>query len=232
MNADKVNAKIYAGRGKAALKIGYDYKVMRPLVMSNPLTNQVNTIKAALNAGDNNYLKPNLYGKPIWFADLDGSKVKVGDYLINAANSSQIFFVAAMQSLLPIVCIDCNRSIRLARAAPLGAIGAVGAVAYSGMCDAPAESVDVLGLNPANNGGVFVGWPCSIQFGKGKLKNHDALAAGSDEQMGWQILLPASITSQIKTGDRMLDDSGRMFVVNRAEQTDLGWRLTAIEVHA
>lgn len=231
MNADKLNARIYKGRGKAALKIGYDYKVMRPLVMSNPLTNLVTTIKAAFNAGDSSYKNPNLYGKPIWFADLDGSQVLVGDYLVNAANSKQIFFVAGLQSLLPIVCIDCNRSIRLARA-PASAANVVGAVGYSGLCDAPAESVDVLGLNPANNGGVFVGFPCSILFGKGKLKNHDPLAAGSDEQMGWQILLPASITATIKTGDRMLDDLGRMFVVNGAEQTDLGWRIAAIEVHA
>ena len=32
-------------------------------------------------------------------------------------------------------------------------------------------------------------------------------------------------------GDRLIDDLGRMFVVNGAEQSDIGWRINAIEMH-
>lgn len=230
MNAAQIHAKIYAGRGKAALRLGLVYNVYRPIQAANPLSNQILSINAAFNAGDNTYKSPNLPGDPIWYGDFDGRLTKAGDYLV-CASSSQIYYVAAQQQLLPIICIDCNRSIRIARAAPLGSAGAVGALGYSGIADTSTESSDVLGVNPLNNNGTFIGWPCSMIFGKGRLRNPEALPSGTSEQMGWMVYLPISVPIDVGTGDRIIDDLGRMFVVNGAEQSDIGWRINAIEMH-
>lgn len=228
MNGSQINAKIYAGRAKAALRLGLDYYQYRPVLASNPLTVSLRTMKAAFNNGDNAYKNPNLPGDAIWFGDFDGRLTVAGDYLVRVSDG-QTYFISSQQPLLPIVCVDCNRSVRLTRAAPPSA--SVGVVGYGGICDDPAESVDVLGTNPTSNAGVFVGWPCSILFRKGKMRNPEALPSGTSEQTGWQIMLPLSVPIQIRTGDRVVDDLGRVFVVNGAEQSDLGWRIAAVEVH-
>ena len=170
MNADQINAKIYAGRGKAALRLGLSYTVMRPNQAANPLANPVATIQAALNAGDNAYRKPNLPGSAFWFADMDGTVTQPGDYLVRQSGG-QTYYIAGQQPLLPIICVECNRSIRIARApsAAGSAADAVGALEYNGLCLSGSgdDAGDVLGVDPAHNGGVFTGWPCSILFGKG-----------------------------------------------------------------
>ena len=231
MNAAQIHAKIYAGRAKAALRLGLVYNVYRPIQATDPLSNQILSINAAFNAGDSTYKSPNLPGDPIWYGDFDGRLTKPGDYLIHSENPTDIKYIAAQQQLLPIICIDCNRSIRIARATPLGAVGAVGALGYSGIADTSAESSDVLGVNPLNNNGTFIGWPCSMIFGKGRLRNSEALPSGTSEQMGWMVYLPISVPIVVGAGDRLIDDLGRMFVVNGAEQSDIGWRINAIEMH-
>lgn len=230
MDASQINRKINAGRGKVASKLGLSYSVFRPLVASDPLTNKVDSIKASFNAGDGKYLKPNMPGDPIWFGDFDGSFTSPGDYLVSEGNPSDIKFIAAQQFMLPIIVIDCNRSIRISRSNHQ-ASGNVGAIGYSGICDSAGESTDALGMNPGNNGGVFVGWPCSMIFGKGKLRNADGLPGAATDQMGWMVYLPSSTPIEVKSGDRLSDDLGRMFVVNGAEQSDIGWRINAIEAH-
>jgi hypothetical protein len=232
MRAEQIHAKIYAGRGKAALRLGVSYDVWRPAQAADPFTNQIATIKAAFNSGDNTYKMPNMPGEAYWFADIDGRLTKAGDYLTHAEDPTNIKFIAGQQLLLPIVAVDCNRSVRLSRpVAPSGA-AAVGAMGYSGLCDSAAESVDMLGTSEKVTGGKMIGWPCSILVGKGSLKNSAALPAGTRNQMGWLILLPPSIPIVVNVGDRITDDLGRLYVVDQAEQTDLGWRIYATEVHA
>ncbi|AQW28645.1 hypothetical protein ACJBUE_12780 [Ralstonia syzygii subsp. celebesensis] len=229
MNADQIHAKIYAGRAKAALRLGLDYNVFRPTGTGNPLSNQVATIKAAFNAGDNTYKSPNMPGDAFWYGDFDGRLTQPGDYLVHPVNPMDVKYIAAQQQLLPIICIDCNRTVRLSRAAPQGAPGAVGAVGYSGLCDSPTESVDVLGLNPANNGGTFVGWPCAILFG-GKSQAAVGLP-GDVKNSGWRILMPPSVPVVVRSGDILTDDLGKRYAVEGAEQSDIGWRINAQEVH-
>ncbi len=228
MNGAQIHAKIYAGRGKAALRLGLDYRVMRPNQAINPLSNQVATLKAAFNAGDNTYKAANLPGDAIWYGDFDGRQTLPGDYLVRVSDG-QTYYIAAQQQLLPIICIDCNRTVRIARAAPQGAVGTVGAVGYSGICDAPAESSDVLGINPASNGGTFVGWPCSILFGG---KSQAAIGLPADvKNSGWRILLPPSVPVVLHSGDIVTDDLGKRYAIEGAELTDIGWRINAQEVH-
>lgn len=230
MDASRINAKIYTGRGKAALRLGFDYVVYRPSEASNPLTHNVRIIKAVFNRGDNSYLNPNLPKNAFWNVDVDGNYLQVGDYLVG---DSQVFFIAGMQSILPIVAVECNRRIRISAHNPqTGTSGAtVGAVGYNGLCNSTDESVDTAGINPANNNGLFVGWPCSILFGGQSSKNSHAMPSGSDKQQGFTILLPASLPTILNAGDLMFDDLGRRYVVHGAQQTDFGWAINANEVH-
>lgn len=221
MDAATINARIYAGRAKAAQRIGYSYTVRRPTGAANPMPAPIATIPAAFNAGDNTYRMPNLYGKPVWFADLDGRQVQPGDYLIRTDLATDVYFIAVLQPLLPIIAIDCPRTIRIT--SPI-APSAVGAVGYSGICDATGSSTDVLGTaaNP---------WPCSIILGKGTQGTKTNLPS-SGKEAGWQILLPPSVPVRIDAGMRILDDLGRKYDVVAAELTDLGWRIMAHEDHA
>jgi hypothetical protein len=207
MNGAQIHAKIYAGRGKAALRLGLDYRVMRPNQAINPLSNQVATLKAAFNAGDNTYKAANLPGDAIWYGDFDGRQTLPGDYLVRVSDG-QTYYIAAQQQLLPIICIDCNRTVRISRAAPQGAAGTVGAVGYSGICDAPAESSDVIGINPAS-----IGLPADVK------------------NSGWRILLPPSVPVVLHSGDIVTDDLGKRYAIEGAELTDIGWRINAQEVH-
>ncbi|WP_045736800.1 hypothetical protein [Xanthomonas sp. MUS 060] len=228
MNGEQIQAKIYAGRAKVALRLGLDYGVMRPTQAANPLSNQIATFKAAFNAGDNTYRAADRSGSAVWHGDFDGRQTLPGDYLVRVSDG-QTYYIASQQQLLPIVCIDCNRTVRISRPAPLGTAGVVGAVGYSGMCDAPAESVDVIGINPASNGGTFVGWPCSILFG-GRSRTAIGLPADVNNS-GWRILLPPSVPGVLYAGDIVTDDLGKRYVIEGVELTDMGWRIDAQEMH-
>lgn len=219
MDAATIHAKIYAGRAKAALRLGVDYNVVRPLLAASPLSNQIATTKVAFNAGDGNYTKPNLYGDALWYADLDGRLTQAGDYLVHPSAPFDVKFIAAQQLLLPVVCIECNRSVRISRQATATAIGAVG---YSGTT--AANETNILGAAGAM-------WPASILLG-GKQQAGLNLAAGA-KQTGWRILLPPSVPATVVIGasDIVTDDLGRRYLVDGAELTDLGWRINANELH-
>ncbi|MDE1179495.1 hypothetical protein [Paraburkholderia sp.] len=121
MDSAKLQNRVYKGYQKAALRIGPLYGVYRPSSPLDPLgLGPVVTLNASFNAEDMTYSKPNKYGKPTWFCLVDGTQVMVGDYLIN---DSQTFFIAAMQPILPILAVDCNRTINVLRPQQQTAVG-------------------------------------------------------------------------------------------------------------
>lgn len=217
MDAATIHAKIYAGRAKAAQRIGLDCNQFRPLSATDPLGNQIGTLKAAFNAGDNRYRTPNLPGDAIWYGDLDGRLTQPGDYLVRVADG-QSYFIAAQQQLLPIICVECNRSLKITRQQAATSVGAIG---YGG--SVPSQEVDVLGTDGAL-------CPASILLG-GKSQIGVGLPAGV-KNVGWRILLPPSVPITVKAGDIVTDDIGRRYAVDGAELTDLGWRINAQEVHS
>lgn len=226
MDAATINARIYAGRAKAAARIGYSFNVYRPVDAYTPIGLPIDTIPAAFNAGDNTYAKPNQYGHPIWFADLDGTRVRPGDYLVRTDDATEVYFIAAKQSLLPIIAIDCPRTVRITTPVVTGSVGAVG---YSGICDSDANSSDLLGSGGVANTSP---WPCSIVLSKGTQATTTGLPSGAGKGLGWQVLLPPSVPLTITAGMRLIDDLGRKYDVAGAELSDLGWRLNAFEDHA
>lgn len=223
MDGPTAQARIYRGYGIAAEKIGLPYVQYRPQSAAPPIVdaNKLATLPASFNAEDFTYMRPNKYGKPTWFAIVDGSQTQVGDYLVGAAGT---YFIAGQQPLLPILAVECNRSIRIGRMADQGDAGFVG---YSG--DVQSAEVDVLGT--AATGGTFgAGWPASILLGGRSDK--DTVLPSSVKQSGVVILLPVSVPVQILESDIVQDDLGRNFAIYAAELTDLGWRLQANEEHS
>ena len=214
MTPAQINAKIYAGRAKAAARLGYPFNLYRPLTPTAPLGNLVTTLPAAFNAADNNYRRPNLYGKAIWFADLDGSQVKVGDYLVNQADATELYFVVTKQSLLPIAVVECNATISIYR--PVSTTGQVGVGAYGG--ETLATDTQLVG-----------GYPCSILQGSKGDKSLINLP-GDVRTPWWAILLPPiPAIGPLMNDDIAFDGNGKRFKLSSCEQTDMGWRVTAVE---
>jgi len=213
MDGARLNALIYKGLGRGAAHIGGPCAVYRPQNPTAPLTNQVASLPVAFNAANPGYTKPQLYGKAVWFADMDGRHTRPGDYLVRLSDD-KIWYVAAQQQLLPVVVIECNRRIRLQRTPPQTAVGEL---PYSAI-----DPVDVLGTPDSL-------WPCSILQGG---KPIPSVGLPSDvRDAGWKILLPISVPLLIQSADLIEDDIGRGFAVGSAELTDLGWRLEVNETH-
>lgn len=216
MDGATLQGKIYRGYAKAAQKIGQSYNLFRPVSAAAPLGNQVGTVTAALDSAPSYGFKaPNEYGDATWFALVDDATTQAGDYLINGSGA---YFIAGKQFLLPVIVVECNRSLRISRQAVQGGVGAVG---YGGLTGAN-ESV-VLGAANAL-------WPASILLG-GRSQKPDTKLPSDAKQAGWRLLLPPSVPVVIMAGDIAQDDLGRRYMVDAAELTDLGWRLSAQELH-
>ncbi len=226
MDSTLLQQKIYGGYAKAALRIGPMYTLYRPSGAGNPIVpgNIVVTLAASFNAEDMSYAKPRGYGQAAWYCLADGTRLRVGDYLVNGANGAGTYFIAAMQETLPILAVQCNRSVRIGR---MPAQSGAGYVGYAGVVQS--EEGDALGA--AGPGGAFgSGWPASVLLGGGS-DGRSVLPSGV-RQSGVTILLPASVPLAIVESDVIQDDLGRDYAIASAELTPLGWRIDASEEHS
>lgn len=205
-NQASIQAHIWHGDGKAAQKLGASYQFYRPSAGHYPGT-ATSILPVSLNAEDMKYGKPNKYGKATWYALVDGTSLAVGDYFIGPQGT---FFIAAMQPLLPILVVECNRTITISRPA---AQSGKGAQPYSGMTEANEEP-------------IATGVPCSILQGTKGEKNATDLP-GDVRSPWWTILFPASV-GRVMLADLIIDDLGQRYVVSSSEITDLGYRITAM----
>lgn len=212
MDGEKIQLKMYKGYAKAARVVGTTYQHFRPSSASDPLniSNSLSPLKVTLNACDMNYSKPNVYGKATWYGIFDGAQAQVGDYITGIEG---VFFVAAMQQILPILMVSCNRVITIARPSMETGPGAIG---YGGDTE---ESEIPLMQN----------WPCSMLQGSKGEKNEVGLPA--DAKNPWfTVLVPSVEGVLLRTADIITDDIGGRYKLSSAELTDLGWRLTAQQV--
>jgi len=213
MDGATIQNRVYFGYAKAAQRIGLAYDLYRPLSPTAPMANKVGTLMAALDSGPGYQFKaPNEYGDPTWFALINDATTQPGDYLVGPGGT---YFVAGKQFLLPVIVVECNRIVHLSR---IPAQAAVGVGAYS--TGAPAAAADVL-----------TGWPASILLG-GRGESTGTGLPSASKNVGWKILLPPSVTQTVNAGDLIIDDLQRRYVVQGAEYTDLGWRISAVEEHA
>lgn len=211
MDSATLQNRIYRGYGQAAKRIGPVYSLYRPTSALNPLasSNLLGSLNASFNAEDMSYGRPNKYAKPTWFCLVDGTVTQVGDYLVN---NGKTFFIAAMQTTLPILAVDCNRIINVNR--PAQQVGA-GVVGYGGN-------------TAATETPLLTAWPASVLQGTKGEKNEVNLP-GDVRNPWWQILFPAFPGVTLHTADVITDELSRRYIISSAEKSDLGWRCTAMQ---
>lgn len=213
MNAAGIQAKINRGEGIAAATLGTPYDQYRPAGTGAPLVsgNHLGVLNCwAQQDFDFRSRRPNLYGHPVWALLCDRTLLAVGDYIQGAEG---IFFVIAMQALTATAAVSCNQIVTVSRPTE----GAPGANYYGG----------VQTTTP-----IITAWPASVLQGT-KGERGDVNLPG-DVRAPWvAILLPAG-TPQIRSGDIVTDAQAipMRYVVSGAEQTDLGYRITAAQAMA
>lgn len=221
MTPAEVQAKLNAGYAKGARVLGSDYSVYRPSTAANPLTTLIIAQKAAISAKDYSWMKVNKPGELIWLCLMDGTLTRRGDYLVGASDT---FFIASQLLNQPILCIKCNRKVRLMRMPGSVTVGALG---YQGEC--ATGMVDILGAAGAS-GAFGTGWSASILL-KGRAEQTGSGLPGATRNVGWEVLLPSSIGVTIVESDVLVDDLGRKYSIQAAEESDVGWRLVTVEEH-
>ncbi|MDO8039502.1 hypothetical protein [Janthinobacterium sp. SUN137] len=211
MDGVTIQNRVYLGYAKAAAKIGIAHDLYRPTGSTSPLAsgNRLASLPASFNAESFGYGRPNKYGKPTWYAVVDGAQTRVGDYLVGPSGT---FFIAAQQALLPILAVECSNIITVLRPQQQTGIGAVG---YGGDVD-------------ANETPLLIDWPASVLQGAKGEKNETNLP-GDVRSPWWAVLLPALPGLLLHTADIITDNLGRRLVVSSAELTDMGWRITAMQ---
>jgi hypothetical protein len=262
MNSALVQSMIWFGNSQAALNLGSNYQFYRPeysrlqlesggglllegggsLDLEAPRTFPGKPLfvrPVSLNAEDMKYGKPNKYGKATWYALVDGTGLKVGDYFIGLSPGGNLalegggnllledggnlllegctqgtFFIAAMQLLLPILVVECNRVISIYSPQAQEGVGAQG---YAG-------------TTTQNERLLVSGVPCSILQGTKGEKSETNLP-GDTRSPWWAILMPASV-GRITQDTIITDDLDQRYIVSSNELGPLGYRITAMMVDA
>ena len=204
MDAQRAQDAVQRGLGRAGRVVGGWCEVFRPDGAEGPLAARCLVLRmpAAFSAPDGRFAQPVRHGQVYWHGVFDAAYTRPGDYI--RRDDGVVWFIAAQQALLPVLCVRASRVVDVLRpAAP----------------EAP-------GLAPYGGGGaaavVLHGWPAGVVPGGGGAGSAlpDGLAAGS-----WTLLLPAVAGVVLRAGDMVRDDLGRAGTVAQAELSEPGWRL-------
>ena len=218
MDAATLQAKIYSGFGKAAQRTGFSFDLYRPTAPRNspptpnfalsPL-NKIGSLPASFTPGSSghNFEKASGYKDPMWIGLFDGSLTHPGDYLVNADHGT--YFVAAMQDMLPILCVNCGHMLDVVRPPVSTAVGTLG---YGGM-------------TAENETRVMTQWPGSVVYTQRGRTSEVGLPMDLPSPF-FTILLPAYPGIIIRTGDVIKDDAEVRYVASSCELSALGWRLS------
>lgn len=212
MDQSHLQDRISWGMNVAARHIGRSTNAFRPQGSKSPLSpgNCFLRLHAAFSAPDGKFSRSNGYGNSLWHGVFDSAYTQPGDFLVQ---DGDIWFVAAQQKLLPVLCVQTNRTVSFVRAS---APNDVGLNTYGGVSRETATPLISL-------------YPASILGTSGSGQSSANLQ--SDTLTGyWTVLLPAVCALDgsvviLRQADLMTDDLGRTGVVTGAELTDLGWRL-------
>lgn len=212
MDAVTLQNRVYYGYTQAALRIGLTFSQYRPTTATNALNAafKLRTMPASFNALDMKYGKANGYGKPTWYCVADGRILQVGDYL---TGNGSTYFIAAMQPILPILAVECNRTVTIYRPQQQPGVGALG---YGGNTQ-------------TNQAAVVTGFPVSLLLSAKAERNPVNLPGDGRATSNILLLPPIPGGVIIKDDDIVEDDLGTRYLIFDAEKTDLGWRCTVME---
>ena len=206
MQIQRLQDRIDRGRGAASRHIGAAYDAFRPAGACEPLAlaNRYLRLPAAFSPEDASFSRPSSYGRSAWLGVFDSAYTRPGDYLSGPGGT---FFIAAQQSLLPVLCILTTRTLTVSRPAAPALAGMNG---YGGATLAT--------ITP-----LIANWPASVlTAGTGS----PGTLPGDANLPSWTVLLPSTPTALLPA-DIIQDDIGRTYVIGTAELTGLGWRILA-----
>lgn len=212
MDAATIQAKINAGYGKAAARVGFTFQQWRPTSAANPTTSGQNV--GALNASFTvtgatfNFTLPAAYKDVLFKGLFDASQTQVGDYLVGANDT---YFIAQRQDLLPPLCVRCNRVVTVYAPGPSKVFGA---------------DSNYGGTAPASETALMASWPASIMFDARGRATEVGLPTDLPSPF-FQILLPAWSDVDVRSSCFVVDDLTRRYTIAAAERSPLGWRLSA-----
>lgn len=206
MDGTTLQDRIAQGLGTAARAVGVLCNAFRPTGVTLPLAsgNRFLQLSAAFNARDPRFRAAALPAQAVWYGVFDSAYLLPGDYVVEML-SGRVWFVGALQSLLPACCVLTNRILTITRPATY-------AVAGVNLYGGGATSLPVID-----------GFPASLLHG-GDIRGTDAIPADA-RVSGAVALLPSIGTTIFSRGDMVTDDLSRNYVVSQAEQNDLGWQL-------
>lgn len=212
MDAPKLQDRVSRGLGVAARRIGTPTDAFRPRGTADPLakSNRYLRLAAAFSAPDGGFGRPNPYGTALWHGVFDAAYTRPGDYLVQPGGT---WFIAAQQTLLPVLCVRAERIVSFGRPAAAARIG-IGA--YGG--------VSRQAITP-----LLTSWPASVLTASSGARSSADLPADGEASI-WSVLLPAVKDVVLRSSDLMSDDLGRFGVISAAELTELGWRLQVKQV--
>ena len=209
MHPTELQDRIHKALNAAARAVGADTDAYRPTGISEPLApvNRYLRLRAAFTAMDGRFAHPNRYGDALWYGLFDAAYTQPGDYLVQDAS---VWFIAAQQRLLPVLCVQTNRVVSFWRPAAPSSTGVN----------------DYGGVTTATNSPLLTDWPASVLGASGQGRPDTGLPSDSSIPY-WTVLVPAFPGVILHPSDLMTDDIGRSAVVAAAELTDLGWRIIA-----
>ena len=110
MNPAELQDRIHRGLNAAARAVGADTDAYRPSgsAESSAQRNRYLRLRAAFTGQDGKFARPNAYGDALWHGLFDAAYTRVGDYLVQQGS---IWFIAAQQRLLPVLCVQTNRIV-------------------------------------------------------------------------------------------------------------------------
>jgi hypothetical protein len=222
MNEPLLQDIIRRGVGRGAAAAGVWCDAYRPHGAHEPLASANRYLRLpVILAPPSGFAQPAGFGASAWTGQFDAATTRPGDYLVHHAghglgfgeSGGGVWFIAAQQALLPVLCIRATRMVSIHRAAEPSAIGVN---PYGGA---------LRGTGPT----LATGWPASVLSGGGAGLDPGDLP--TDAAPGaWTVLLPPIPRLVLRAGDAMTDDLHRTGIVAGAERTDLGWRLQVKQI--
>ena len=222
MDGTRLQAKLFAGYGKAAKRIGRPHIVYRPQpgVYTDPIVpgNIVSTIPAvfALHKEQFGFGMPGDYKNNLYHVLFDATGLLPGDYLIGPDPGTWLdgtYYITNFDPIKPILCVQCTLNFTLYRSQQQSGVG-LGS--YGG---------EVM----ARETMLFSDWPGGVDLRSQADRNASMLPA--DTAGGsYEILLPKIGTVIPRPSDIFVDENARRYAVKTCEISELGWRIRVNEL--
>ena len=212
-----IQAHVNKGYGKAAAAAGVACRWYRPSGPANPLVqaNLLGSKQALINTSANlANITPRQRQKPEgWFAGLDVTGVRIGDYLVQP--DGDIYFITTLDDFSPVRLVLCNATVHITSPAAMPTLG------FN-----PGYGGDIRGQEHS----VVSDWPVALI--KGPRGETGDVKLPGDTKLPWEELFLPAIPGAVIRNDMIVTHNDgaedRRLILSLVELTSLGYRCTAI----